>query len=202
MRLSLVRPAAPNTYGGSASSLLPRHADCEPSPPTPLPKGEGRYKESRPRNSTVPPVGRSKRQADLGERASSVVTPAARVAKLGVGSTGGPPSQRLFRQLVINIPAHRAAGQSKQARSGISPIPIRNAGDAPKHRGITPRGASQSSLFFAASLVAFVPGVPQLGLPARPHGAGLAQGGGLRDIRGVHLGTGTCSRVHSSSAPS
>jgi hypothetical protein len=33
------------------------------------------FKGSRPRNFTVPPVGRAKRRADLGERAGGVVAP-------------------------------------------------------------------------------------------------------------------------------
>jgi hypothetical protein len=142
-------------------------------------------------------------QADLGKRAGGVVTPASRVAKLGVGSTGGPPSHPLFRQLVLRkIPAYRTAGQSKRARSGVSRTPRRSAGDARKHHGIAPHRASQISRLLAASSVAFVPGVPQLGCPARPHGAGVAQGGGLRDDGGAQRGTGTCSRAHRSSAPS
>ena len=43
---------------GAASSPLPERADCDI--------------QSRPRKSTVPPVGPSKRQADLGERVSLV----------------------------------------------------------------------------------------------------------------------------------
>jgi hypothetical protein len=201
LRLSLVRPAAPNTYGGS--------------PDYPCQSGPGAIQRSRPRNSTVPPVGRSRWQADLGERMGGVGTPVSRVAKLGVGSNGGPPSHHLLeRRLGMpchprrrstrakKIPAYRTAGQSKRARSGVSRTPLRNAGDARKHHRIAPSGAFQSLRFFAASLVAFVPGVPQLGLPARPYGAGLAQGGGLRGTRATRHGTGTCSCVHSSRAPS
>ena len=40
--------------------------------------------------------------------------------------------------------------------------------------------ASQNSRFCAASSVAFVPGVPQLGLSARPHGAGVVRGARLQ----------------------
>jgi hypothetical protein len=103
-------------------------------------------------------------------------------------------------QLVIRIPAYRTAGQSKRARSGVSRIPSRNAGDARKYHGIAPRGVFQNSRLLAASSVAFVPGVPQLGLPARPHGAGLAQGGGLRGVAGGRLNGHRASRASALSA--
>ena len=45
------------------------------------------------------------------------------------------------------------------------------------------------------------PGLPQFGLPARPHAAGLVQGGRLRAAAAVRHGTGLCSRAQSSNAP-
>ena len=100
-----------------------------------------------PETLPCPRLAVQSEQADLGERSGGVVTPASRVAKLGVGSTGGPPSHPLFGrrsllargvgQLVIRrIPAYRTAGQSKRARSGVSRTPNWNAGDARKHHGI------------------------------------------------------------------
>src|SRR5436309_164762 len=90
LRLSLARPAAPNTYGGSASSPLPGLADC--------PQSFARRERSTrvPETLPCPRLAVQSGQADLGERAGGAVTPALRVAKLGVGSTGGPPSQCLF----------------------------------------------------------------------------------------------------------
>src|SRR5687767_14147388 len=84
LRLSLVRPAAPNTYGGSTG------CPCQSMPAA----------ITHDRGPETPPCLRlavQSEQADLGERISDAITPAARVAKLGVGSSGGPPSQRLFR---------------------------------------------------------------------------------------------------------
>lgn len=85
------------------------------------------------------------------------------------------------------------------------------AGSPGRHVENVPHGASQNSRFRAASLVAFIPGVPQFGALARPHGAGLAQGGlreaawheaAWREAGAERRGTGICSRAHNSSAPS
>jgi hypothetical protein len=80
------------------------------------------------------------------------------------------------------------------------------AGSPGRHVENVPHGASQNSRFRAASSVAFVPGVPQFGVSARPHGAGLAQGGlreaGRRQAGAERRGTGICSRAHNSRAPS
>lgn len=85
----------------------------------------------------------------------------------------------------------------KRNEVGRFPQSFRNTGDARKHHGIA--RASQISRWLAASQVAFVPGVPQLGGPAQPHGAGLAQGGRRRDEQ---RGADISSRAHSSSVPS
>ena len=203
MRLSLVRPAAPNTYRGSASSLLPKHADCGPSSPPAHAGGSlGRVPETLP----------CPRLADQSGR----LTWASEAAAWSRRVAGRQVRCRLNRRAAVatslrstrdKIPAYRTAGQSSRARSGGSRIDNRlYTVDARKHHGIAPRGVFQNSRLLAASLVAFVPGVPQLAVSARPHGAGLAQGG-LRDA-GRHVvgvarrGTGTPSRAHSSSVPS
>ena len=91
------------------------------------------YSGSRPRNSTVPPGGRSKRRADLLARRAALVTPARdRPVRCWLGRRAAvAKSLRCLRveqcqatvhapgrQLVIVRPAHRAAGQSRRARSG------------------------------------------------------------------------------------
>jgi len=71
-----------------------------------------------PETLPCPLLAEQNEQADLGEQSGGVVTPASRVAKLGVGSTGGPPSQRLFRQLVIKSPLTvRPANQTSEVGS-------------------------------------------------------------------------------------
>ena len=77
---------APNTYGGSNQQPLPGRAGCDPVRDEREGRGASRIARpsslvprtssgSRPRNSTVPPAGRAKRQADLGKRAGGAVAP-------------------------------------------------------------------------------------------------------------------------------
>jgi len=162
-----------------------------------------RAKRRVPETLPCPLLAVQSEQADLGKRSGGVVSPAARVAKLGVGSTGGPPSHPLFEtppRLVCGVLATR---DNKNPRlpygrlikvTEVGSFPYSASGIRLTHGSITGSlSASQISRLLAASWVAFVPGVPQLGGPARPHGAGLAQGG-LRGTRATRHGTGICSR--------
>ena len=119
--------------GARAGAPFAKRSSCLHLTPAHSPEGRAEARRSRPRNSTVPPAGQSKRRADLGERAGGAVTPARGSSELGCSSAGGPPSHGLFHAAgssdnalsprgaddsSLVLPAERAAGQSSRARSG------------------------------------------------------------------------------------
>jgi hypothetical protein len=144
LRLSLVRPAAPNTYGGSGRGAFCQALRLLPSQPGPLPGRESQKQEGRvPETQPCPLPASQSERADLGERAGGAVTPASRVVRvrlqlgrraavawslprrcsdIALSMRGVEQSSRgarvLRAQLRIVLPAGRAAGQSKRARSG------------------------------------------------------------------------------------
>jgi hypothetical protein len=199
--------------GAQAGAPFAGRSGCLPLTQPSARRGEGEARRSRPRNSAVPPAGQSKRRADRGARAGGAVAPVSRVVRVRLqlgrraavaclfgrrcGSSDIALSPRGTRRLVVVLPARRAAGQSSRSRSGtVTHGSIVNCLVLARSARTTD---VQSLCLCAASLVAFVPGVPQLGRAARPHAAGLAQGG-LREAGLGSHGTARCSRAHSSSA--
>ena len=190
LRLSLVRPAAPNTYGGSASGLLPRHADCDP-------KWIASQKLHR---------------APCWPCKASRLTWASEAAAWSRQFAGRQVRCRLNRRAAVASSLQATRDKNPRLPYG-RPIKTSEVGSFPHSASESGRRteasrnrsfyrAFQNARLLAASLVAFVPGVPQLGCAARPYGAGLAQGGGLRDAGATRRGTGTRSRAHNCCAPS
>ena len=131
LRLSLVRPAAPNTYRGSAG------CPCQGTPTATKTSrqsqsADGGTKVCRrllllsagcprrvPETSPCPLSAVQGERADLGERIGGVVAAGSRVAQLGVGSKGGPPSQSSLR-----TPSNRDFEASRIA-GGVGQLVIR-----------------------------------------------------------------------------
>ena len=134
---------------------------CRLPPPRSCQRSD-RVPETRP----CPLPANQSERADLGERCGGVVTPAARVVRV---------RQQLGRRAAV-ASSLRATLHDSPRRSCGRPIKAGEVGssDARKHRGIFPCGRSQRLRFSAASSVAFVPGLPQLGRAARSHAAGVA----------------------------
>jgi hypothetical protein len=176
-------PAAPNTYRGSAN--VPFASARR------LPGLAAR----RPRNSSVPPDGQSKRQAGPGRTGHRCWVGGPRSSQLGNSSAGGPPAGSLHSYSSWSgIPR-------TPCRRPIKPNEVGNK-DTREPRGIVVPVVG----YFRSSLGGVRPWRASVRRRARRHGPGASQRlGGLRDggrRQAGNRGTSTCNRRHKSSAAS
>ena len=164
-----ILPTAPNTLRGSART--PFASVCRLL----------LLAEQRPRNSSVPPAGQSKR-LDRHRAPSAGVVVGWNRDHRNAWQTPGSAHRPVRKQL-----GGRAAFRNSSLMLGLcktpEAVPPANQSRRGREQRRTETSRAQcpsSCVLVAASLGAFVPGVPQVRPAARRHGPEWSHGGGLR----------------------